>query len=463
MTSEIFGVIAPHPPIFMPGVGGAQAFVARSSLDALGVARDALASFDPETIVLMSPHAPAAADVILVDDSETFSGTLAQFGDESVYGWRGDPEFAHALLADLGRRGVEAMPRAGDSRLRAGWLDHATIVPLSFLDPDAGRQLVVLSLSFLPLATHRVVGEAVRATAQALSKRVAFIASGDCSHRLTRDAQAGYSPRGAEFDAWLQDVVARGALSELANVDPALEEAAGECGLRSFIALGGFAGPDPVPTRVLAYEGPWGVGYLTALAGEAAVNAAARPGADWPGPAAGAKGGTAGSAESEIVALARRTIEAYVRTGDILRPEPLAAAEYPAQAGAFVSLHRSGGLRGCIGTITPTAATLAEEVVHNAVEAASRDPRFPAVSASELDDLDIKVDVLHAPESCAVADLDPANYGVIVSSGWRRGLLLPDLEGVDDVATQVGIAMRKGGITPNESCAIERFRVDRYT
>lgn len=461
MASETFGIIAPHPPIFVPAVGGAEAHVAQSSLDALAIERDALAAYNPDTIVLMSPHAPAASDVLLIDGSKRFSGTLSQFGDATNYAWPGDPELAAALVGEAKASGIDAMLRTADTRLRAGWLDHATIVPLSFIDPGQERRLVILSLSFLPLATHRALGEAVRRAAESLGRRVAFVASGDCSHRLKPDAPAGYSPRGAEFDAWLEATVAAGDLGRLVDVDPGLDEAAGECGLRSFIALGGFAGVDPVPTRVLSYEGPWGVGYLTALVGDAALAAADEQ--SWPGPSAGSKGGMPGHDDSEIVSLARRTIETYVRDGSVLHPEPLTGVEYPAQAGAFVSLHRAGDLRGCIGTIVPTEPTLAEEVVHNAIEAAVHDPRFASVHEIELDDLDIKVDVLHPPESCTLEDLDPARYGVIVTSGHRRGLLLPDLEGVDDVAAQVGIAMRKGGISPGERCAIERFKVDRYT
>jgi len=460
MNAGTFGIIAPHPPIFVPAVGGSEAQVAHASLEALARARDALRAFDPHTVVIMSPHAPAAADVFLVDGSAVFSGTLSQFRDTTPYAWPGDPSFADALLGHLAKESIPALRRSAEPRLRAGWLDHATIVPLSFLDPDQGRRLVILSLSYLPLSVHRDLGRAVRATADEIGGRVAFIASGDCSHRLTPDAPAGYSPRGAEFDAWLCDTVRDGYLAELPAVDPILDEEAGECGLRSFIALGGFAGDDPVATRLLAYEGPWGVGYLTALVGDSALAADGEP---WTGELSGRKGGMAGTSESEIVQLARRTIESYVREHRMEEPATLAGAEYPARAGAFVSLHRGGDLRGCIGTIAPTSDTLAEEVVHNAIEAATRDPRFPPLTEPELADLDIGVDVLHAPESCSVADLDPEHFGVIVSNGWRRGLLLPDLEGVDDVATQVSIAMRKGGIAPTENCEIERFKVDRYT
>ncbi len=461
MAADVFGIIAPHPPIFMPGVGGSEAHTAQASLDALATARAALESYDPDTVVVMSPHAPSAADVLLIDTSEDYSGDLGQFGDSTRYRWEGDSDLARALLDEARLAGIDAAARMADARLKPGWLDHATIVPLAFLDPFMSRRIVVLSLSWLPLATHRSLGTAVREVAERLGRRVAFVASGDCSHRLTSSAPAGYSPRGAEFDRWLRETIAAGRLSRLVDVERDLDDEAGECGLRSFIALGGFAGEDPIPTRVLAYEGPWGVGYLTALVGDAALAADDTPA--WTEPTAGRKGGTAGSDESEIVALARRAIEAYVRDGTVLVDAHLSGAEYPRRAGAFVSLHRDGDLRGCIGTIAPTAPTLAEEVVHNAIEAATRDPRFPTLHELELVDLDVKVDVLHAPESCTLADLDPATYGVIVTSGYRRGLLLPDLEGVDDVATQVEIAMRKGGIAPTEECRIERFRVDRYT
>jgi AmmeMemoRadiSam system protein A len=128
-----------------------------------------------------------------------------------------------------------------------------------------------------------------------------------------------------------------------------------------------------------------------------------------------------------------------------------------------VSLHEDGRLRGCIGTIAPTRPSLAEEIAHNAVAAATEDPRFPPLRAEELDRLEIKVDVLHAPEHAgSFSDLDPKTYGVITTCGSRRGLLLPDLEGVDTCEDQVAIAMQKGGIAAGEPIRLERFKVDRY-
>lgn len=166
--------------------------------------------------------------------------------------------------------------------------------------------------------------------------------------------------------------------------------------------------------------------------------------------------------ESTPVRIARMTVETFVRDGRFP-----AASDVPAfgtgMAGCFVSLHRRGALRGCIGTIFPTKESVALEIIRNAVSACSEDPRFDPVRPDELDDLEISVDVLDAPERVeSSAELDPKRFGVIVTSGVRRGLLLPDLDGVDTVAEQLSIARNKAGLRADERCSIERFTVTRY-
>jgi len=167
-----------------------------------------------------------------------------------------------------------------------------------------------------------------------------------------------------------------------------------------------------------------------------------------------------------LVQLAKDTIENYVRHGEAIQPPEQLAPQMEKRAGAFVSIHKHGMLRGCIGTIEPTQANVAQEVIQNAVSAATRDPRFPAIGPEELADLGIKVDILGEPEPVESMDeLDPKRYGVIVKSArdWRKGLLLPDLEGVDTVDYQVDIARRKAGIMPDEPIELYRFEVVRYT
>jgi len=164
-----------------------------------------------------------------------------------------------------------------------------------------------------------------------------------------------------------------------------------------------------------------------------------------------------------VVELARETIESYVRERKVITAPRALAPEMEQKAGVFVSLHKGDALRGCIGTIQPHQPNVALEVIQNAISAATQDPRFPPVRSSELADLDISVDILQPAEPIESMDqLDPKRYGVIVQSGSRRGLLLPDLEGVDTVEYQVEIARRKAGIGPHEPVQLYRFEVKRY-
>ena len=167
-----------------------------------------------------------------------------------------------------------------------------------------------------------------------------------------------------------------------------------------------------------------------------------------------------------LVQLAWATIEAYLRDGRRLTPEEAPAPIQGGPAGVFVTLHTcsSGDLRGCIGTIEPNEASLIQETINNASAAATRDPRFPPVRPRELADLEIDVSVLYPPEPIeSIGQLDPANYGVIVQRGYRRGLLLPDIEGIDDAETQVDYARRKAGIGSNEPVKLFRFKVEKHT
>lgn len=167
-----------------------------------------------------------------------------------------------------------------------------------------------------------------------------------------------------------------------------------------------------------------------------------------------------------LVQLARATIEKYVREGKTLKPSEAPAPIEGEPAGVFVTLHTksTGELRGCIGTIEPTEDSLIQETINNAIAAATRDPRFPPVRPHELDDLEIDVSVLYPPEPIdSITQLDPRRYGVIVQRGRRRGLLLPDIPGIDDAETQVAFARRKAWIDPSEPVQLYRFRVEKYT
>jgi AmmeMemoRadiSam system protein B/AmmeMemoRadiSam system protein A len=166
---------------------------------------------------------------------------------------------------------------------------------------------------------------------------------------------------------------------------------------------------------------------------------------------------------SEPVKLAKKTIETYINEGRIIEPPDPLPPMFEEQAGVFVSLHKFGQLRGCIGTFEPAHDNIAREIISNAISSATRDPRFSPVTAEELRYLDYNVDVLTAPEAIEdIKELDPKKYGVIVEKDYRKGLLLPDLEGVDTPEQQIDICRRKAGIMPHEKVQLYRFEVKRY-
>ena len=163
-----------------------------------------------------------------------------------------------------------------------------------------------------------------------------------------------------------------------------------------------------------------------------------------------------------VVKLAKETVESYIREGKTPKPREL-TLEMKERAGVFVSLHKHGELRGCIGTFEPAKDNVAEEIIANAISSSTGDPRFPSVTVSELDELEYSVDIFTEPERVKdTSQLDPKKYGVIVQSGWRKGLLLPDLEGVESVEEQIAICRLKAGISVGEPVNLYRFQVRRF-
>jgi AmmeMemoRadiSam system protein A len=245
--------------------------------------------------------------------------------------------------------------------------------------------------------------------------------------------------------------------SRIININRNLRKQAGECGYRSMLIALGATEETERNCEVLNYEAPFGVGYMVAQ-----VSRKLPVERVYEKPHQEEEINDRSANSEELPALARRAIEAYVCGGEILK----APAELlPQRAACFVSIKTDeGDLRGCIGTVEPTQESLAEEIITNAISAAMRDPRFPPVSAAELSHLRYSVDVLYEPEPATFEELDPKIYGVIVEdvNVTRRGLLLPDIEGVETASQQVEIAARKAGIQPGTPLKLSRFRVERF-
>lgn len=423
--------------------------------DAMQQVADDVRRLSPDTVVLLSPHAPLSPYSMGVVASDRYTGGFESFGAASVrLSASGDAELVSALAAECRATGVplNQIGRQGESY----HLDHGASVPLFFLREAGVRcNLVLLAFSALDVTAHLRFGRAIAAAVGSSGRRAVFVASGDLSHRLAPGAPAGFSPRGREFDEMIVSALKRRDLDAIVKLDADLLSEAGECGYRSMVvALGALRDPE---IDVLSYECPFGVGYLVA---RLRVNTLPLSGAS--SSAAAISADDLSQDDLEILRLARLAVETHVREGRApsvpLSPRGLLAE----RAGVFVSLKVDGRLRGCIGTFQPTEPAIAAEIVRNAVAAASRDPRFLPICSAELPALEYSVDILSPPEPVDdLSQLDPTRYGVIVQSGARRGLLLPDLEGVSTVRAQIDIAQRKAGISPGADIQLYRFSVKR--
>jgi AmmeMemoRadiSam system protein A len=397
-----------------------------------------------ETLVLISPHAPLDAAAFVAYQAPFLRGDFSKFrARETKVEVPFDQEMLRAISLEARSLDYEII------NLGPHELDHGSTVPLYFLLRNGWQgNVVALGYSFLSVDDHLRFGACINRAAARMGKPTAVLASGDLSHRLKPGAPAGFNPEAHLFDEEVVSALDDNSPERIVRIDPELRKRAGECGYRSMLIAIGATREAKVNCEVLNYEAPFGVGYLVAQLTN--VNAPAE---------------SQFNLEVELPRLARTAVETFVKEGKQLTPASMSAGLLASRAACFVSIKTlDGSLRGCIGTIEPQRDSLAEEIVVNAISAATHDPRFSPVTAGELKGLKYSVDILSAAEPATLDDLDPIQYGVIVEEerGDRRGLLLPDIPGIDTVAKQVEIATRKAGIRAGKAVKLLRFRVDRF-
>ncbi len=453
--------VVPHPPVIVPEIGKGQERAIQKTIDAYKEVAGRIGELQPETIVVVSSHQIMYANYFHISPGEEARGTFERFqagqiGFEASY----DTEFVDLLCSLAEERKLPAGTEGETDRQ----LDHGTMVPLYFVGKCwTDCRLVRVGMSGLSLMRHYELGQCIRETAEILGRKTVVIASGDLSHKLKTEGPYGFEKEGPEYDSRMMYALGRGAFGELLEFPEELCNKAGECGHRAITIMAGALDKTEVISRRLSYEGPFGIGYGIC---EYIVRGENRHRNFKELYEEKERARVAGEIEKQddYVMLARKAVEKYVRFGKVMEaPRGLCREMYSRKAGVFVSIKEYGSLRGCIGTVQPGEESLAEEIIRNAISAASRDPRFSPVGEEELDRLTITVDVLGAVEKISSpAELDVKRYGVIVASAGSRGLLLPNLAGVESVQEQISIAKRKAGIDEREDVELERFEVERH-
>ena len=459
--SIVAAFMVPHPPMIIPEVGRGSENQIEKTIRAYEKVADEIAALKPETIIISSPHSIMYSDYFHISPGARATGSFADFGAPQV---KFNIDYDEELVNLLTSRAEASHFPAGTLGEKRPELDHGTMVPLWFiLKKYKDFKLVRTGLSGYDLLKHYEYGMMIKDAVESLGRKAVYVASGDLSHKLQDYGPYGFAEEGPVYDKRIMEVCSGGRFGELFDFDESFCEQAAECGHKSFVIMAGALDGHAVEATQYSHEDITGVGYGICSFIPQGENA------DRHFLEARLK-----QVENSIeeknqksdayVKLARASAEYFVKNGDIMPlPDNLPTELLDVRAGAFVSIHKFGALRGCIGTIASTQKNLALEIIHNAVSAVSKDPRFQPVTEDELKYLDINVDVLGEAEPIKTeAELDIKKYGVIVQSGYKRGLLLPDLDGVDTVEQQVSIARRKGGIGPDEKVDLFRFEVVRH-
>ncbi len=430
----------PHAPVLIPEVGGGREREAGATVEAMWQAARAVVNSRPDTVVLISPHSPRRSGQFGIWPGKSIAGDMSRFGRADVtLNLPNDLALAAAASEEFAARGLMTWWIASQP------LDHGAFVPLYFLSRSGWRgPTAVLGLNYPGEGGWRKAGDAIRSAANRQKQRIAIVASGDMSHRLVPGAPAGYEPRANEFDREFVRVLRSGRYEWLNQLDPQLQELAAEDVVDSTLIAVHATGLAATGRGVLSYEGPFGVGYCVAELFHA--NGEEHPG-QW------------------LPKLARAAVEGHFRN-DVAAVAVPDSEFLKRPAGVFVTLRtRDGQLRGCRGTIVPRSRNVVEETRDAARSSAFHDLRFEPVTEDDLADLSYEVSVLNPPEAAAsAADLDPHRYGVIVSTAdGRRGLMLPEVEGLDTVEQQLIATCQKARIDRSEPISLQRFTTEKFT
>lgn len=454
-------VMTPHPPLIIPEIGKGQEEEIAQTISSYRQAARKISQMKPETIVILSPHTTMYADYFHISPGTGAHGDFGHFRAPQVsFEVEYDRELVTEISALCQRRNLPA----GTLGQKEPALDHGVMVPLYFIrkeNPDC--KLVRAGLSGLPLTDHYALGIAIKEAAGNLRKRTVLVASGDLSHCLKAEGPYGYREEGPLYDQQIMDIMGCGDFGRLFEFTDEFRSQAGECGHGAFTVMAGALDKTAVKTERLSYQGTFGVGYGVCIY-ETIGKDETRNFAEIYRQKEKQRLLEQKAAEDPYVRLARASTEHYVKHGAPgTMPQNLPAEMLQNRSGAFVSLKKNGRLRGCIGTISPVQASIAQEIMENAVSAATRDPRFDPVQPGELEELEYSVDILGKTEGISSkSQLDIKRYGVIVTNGNRKGLLLPNLEEVHSVEEQIAIAKEKAGIQQQEQVQMERFEVVRH-
>ena len=400
--SIIAAFMVPHPPMIVPEVGRGSEKLVEKTIASYEKVAEEIAALKPETIIISSPHSVMYSDYFHISPAGRAQGSFGDFGAPGV---KFDVEYDQELVKLLSARAEASHFPAGTLGEKHPELDHGTMVPLWFITKKyKDFKLVRTGLSGYDLLKHYEYGMMIKDAVDTLGRRVVYVASGDLSHKLQSYGPYGFAEEGPVYDKRIMDVCSGARFGELFDFDENFCEKAAECGHKSFVIMAGALDGKAVQATQYSHEDVTGVGYgICSFVPKG--DDESRHFLDRRLKLVEDELNQKREKSDAYVKLAQASAEYFVKNGDVIPlPDNLPSELLNTKAGAFVSVHKFGALRGCIGTIASTQKNLALEIIENAVSAVSKDPRFQPVTEDELKYLDINVDVLGEAEKISSPD-----------------------------------------------------------
>lgn len=464
----------PHPPIIIPQIGGGEGVLAQKTIDGMKTVSNLIKSIKPDTIIFITPHGNSFNNGVCVLYGNELQGDFSSFGN-------GDISFEKEINKELTERinfileEKDILSVLMDNDLAKYYnvdvsLDSGVMVPMHFIDQYYNNYNIVhITPGFISYEDSYKMGSLIGDILTNIGYNSLVVCSGDLSHTLKEVGPYKYNSSGAILDEMICTAIKEGDPLPLIMSKNKLIKDAGECGLRSFLVGFGVVDGLGYESKLISYEGPFGVGYAT---GYLSTNGTKKESLFKPLEENKEKIYLQRIIkEDDYIKLARMSIEYYVTNnrkiniGNIKNEisDSFIKEAINNSGGVFVSIYSQGQLRGCIGTIMGAKDCLLEEIVYNSISACSNDTRFDPIEVKELKNLDIRVDILMKPELVlSKEELDVFTYGIIVQQGDKRGVLLPNIDGVKTVDEQIEIAMDKAGVLRGTDFEMYRFKVIRH-
>ncbi|MPW24549.1 AmmeMemoRadiSam system protein A [Alkalibaculum sp. M08DMB] len=468
-------VFMPHPPVIIPEIGDGKESSCKDTILGMDRLGQLVGKLKPQTIIFVTPHGNSFNNGTCILNKQNINGDFSAYGSpQVVFKKQTNVKLANDIFNMFEKSDFVSILL--DEELAKNYcvditLDNGVMVPMYFIDKyHSNYDIVHITPGFTSLKENYCLGQKIQEVIKERNESVLIVCSGDLSHALKNEGPYDFHPSGPAFDLMVKKAIIDKNPLSLITLDKKFLEEAGQCGIRSFLMGFGFLDAIAYDSKIFSYEGPFGVGYLT---GYLSSNDGLKELSLLPDLLNLSMNIYREKIynEDDYIKLARLSIENYVNSERKLDLETVRnefskdfiKETQSKKAGVFVSIYKHDELRGCIGTISPVQDDIAEEIIYNSISACNDDPRFDSVESNELLELDIKVDILMEPEMIySKEELDIIKYGVIVEKGSRRGLLLPNLEGIDTVEEQVQIAMNKAGIINELGMKLYRFRVNRH-